>query len=271
MTFNQLFNSFIAKHGNTHDVIFFEFIFYLSPSVKTKEQFVENRNKIIDFKEKHFWKLAKQYFIKQKPLAHILGKTKFCDLYFKVDTKVLAPRDITEQMTRDFIQQHKNDKASYLVDLCCGCGCIGISIKKYIPQFTVSCIDKYWKPIFNTRDNGIKHKTPLTVDCVDAIKYLNHKNSIDYLISNPPYINKENFANKWMFKYENKHALIAPDNGLYFYKQYFKWLDQHAFKEAWFEIGYDLIKPLQELANNYSNLQVNIFAEKQYIVIKRKL
>ncbi|MBQ0045737.1 MAG: methyltransferase [Mycoplasma sp.] len=270
MTFNQLFNSFIAKHGNTHDVIFFELIFYVSPSVKTKDQFIQKRNETIDFKEKFFWKLVKQYFVEQKPLAHIIGQTRFCDLIFKVSPKVLAPRDITEQMTRDFIDKHKNDKPSHLVDLCCGCGCIGISIKKYIPQFTVACIDKYWKPIFDTRDNGIKHQTQLTVDCVDAIKYLARKGNIDYLISNPPYINKENFANEWMFKYEDKHALIAPDNGLYFYKEYFKWLDQHTFKEAWFEIGYDLEKPLMDLAKDFQNIKVSFIPNKQYIVIKRK-
>ena len=143
MTFNQLFTVFQNRYGNTHDIIFFELLFYCSKIVKTKEQFISDRNNELNFKEKYFWKLCKQYFVKQKPLAHITGHTTFCGLDFAVHKKVLAPREITEQMTKDFIAAHKSDQAAQVLDLCCGCGCIGISIKKHIPQFLATCIDKY--------------------------------------------------------------------------------------------------------------------------------
>ncbi len=270
MTFNQLFVLFQTKYGNNHDPIFFALLFYLSKQVKTKEDFVSIRNNQIDFSQRKFKKLCKDYFVKEKPLAHITKHIRFCNLDFKIDKKVLAPRVNTEQMVLDFIQQHKNEQLANVLDLCCGSGCIGIAIKKYIPSFNVTCVDKYWGPILNTRANGIYHKTPLTVDHKDAIDYLNHINRIDYLISNPPYININNFTNHKMFKWEKKQALIASDNGLYFYKKYFAWLDQHTFKEAWFEIGYDLIDNLKQELTKYPQLESQ-FVSNQYLVLKRKV
>lgn len=271
MTFNQLFSYFQKQHGQDHDVIFFSLLFTVSNQVKTKEQFVERRDNEIDFKIKKFNKLCNLYFIKQCPLTHIIGKTTFTGLEFQVSKKVLSPRDVTEQMTLDFIATHKNIKSGQLLDLCCGCGCIGISIKKHLPQFIVTCVDKYWGPIFDTHANAKKHKTAMTIDCKDAIDYLNTKSSIEYLISNPPYINPNNFSNKAMFKWENKKALIAPENGLYFYKRYFDWLSNHNFKEAWLEIGYDLERPLRDLSSRFPSIDINFIPNKQYVIIKRKL
>lgn len=270
MTFNQLFLQFQKDYGNTHDIIFFEIVFSLSNTAKTKEIFIAYRDKSIDFKIKDFRKKCKQYFVKQMPLAHVVGSTAFLGLKFAVSKKVLAPRDITEQMTADFISAHENDPYLKVLDMCCGCGCIGISIKKHCPQFDVICVDKYWKPIFDTNHNAITHKTKLTIDVSDAFKYLSHLNSIDILISNPPYIDKNNFANNKMFKFENKKALIAPDNGMYFYKKYFAWLNRHTFKEAWFEFGYDLVKPLKDELAKYPNFKYKLDEKKQYLVIKKE-
>lgn len=270
MTFNQLFSAFRSKYDNSHDVIFFDLIGYCSKTIKTKEDFISKRNNEINFSIKKFWKYCDDYFKKEKPLAHITGRTTFCGLNFIIDKKVLAPREITEQMTFDFIAKHKNVKGK-LFDLCCGSGCIGISIKKHLPQLDVTCIDKYWKPILNTHENARRLKTPLTIDCKDVFEYLRHKSSVDYIISNPPYINQANFSNTKMYKWEDKKALIAKENGMYFYKRYFTWLDKHTFKEAWFEIGYDLVDALKHEISKYPSLKMTFGTNNQYIVIKRKL
>lgn len=271
MTFNQLFEQFKTKYGETHDIIFFELLKCCSKLIKTKDDFIQNHNSPIDFKDKAYWKLCKQYFEKQKPLAHITKHTTFCGLDLEIDKKVLSPREVTEQMVKDFIESHKDVKDAPFWDLCCGSGCIGVTIKKYLPQLNVLCIDKYWKSIFNTHKNGVKHKTPLTIDCLDVVDFLNHKNYAGYIMSNPPYINAANFNNTKMFKYEDKKALIAPENGLYFYKKYFEWLSKHTFVEAWFEIGYDQIDALKQEIAKYSDLTLENPKDRQYIIIKRKL
>lgn len=269
-TFNQLLEQFQKQYGLDHDIVFYEIVFYLSKNVKSKEDLITKRNDSIDFKYKKYLKLLNQYFKKQKPLAHIVGSTNFCGLNFKIDKKVLAPRDVTQEMVDDFILSHKDDSEHTVIDLCCGSGVIGISIKKYLKQFNVICIDKYWKPIINTIENGNKHLAALTVDKKDAIKYLNSFNNVDIIISNPPYVNLHNFHNKKMFKYECKKALIAKDNGLYFYSKFFEYLTNHPFNEAWFEYGYDQRDDLRKLLSQYPNLKYDMALNKQYIVIKPK-
>lgn len=270
MTYNQLFLQFQKKYGNDKNTIFFEMIFAISKLVKTKEMFVSYGEQKLEFKEKNFWKMCDNYFVKQMPLAHVVGSTTFLGLRFQVSKSVLAPRDITEQMTKDFIATHKNEPFLKILDMCCGCGCIGISIKKHCPQHEVICVDKYWTPIFDTNANAIYNHTKITIDVKDAFKYLEHLGRIDILISNPPYINKDNFENYNMFKWENKKALIAEENGLFFYKRYFDWLDKHTFKEAWFEFGYDQIDALKNELAKHPNLNYEIKPDKQYLVIRNK-
>lgn len=270
MTFNQLFLQFQKDYGANHDIIFFEIVFAISKTVKNKEVFVKYRDELIDFKIKKFYKMCNDYFKKEKPLAHVTGYTTFLGLRFKVSRKVLAPRDVTEQMVADFVAKYKDRDYLKVLDLCCGCGCIGISIKKLCPQFDVTCVDKYWKPIFDTNANGITHKTRLTIDVKDACDYLDHLGSVDILISNPPYINASNFKNNKMFKWESKKALIAPDNGLHFYKKYFAWLHKHKFLEAWLEYGYDLVEALKQELAKYPDLEYEFVKDRQYLIIKNK-
>lgn len=269
MTFNQLFSEFQNKYGKDHDFIFFELLYSISRLVKNKDRYIQFHNSNLDFKVKKFDKLCNRYFVKQQPLAHITGNTTFCDLSFKVSKSVLAPRDVTQEMTRDFIAKHKNETAGSVYDLCCGCGCIGISIKKNIPALSLTCVDKYWGPITDTHANGVKHRAAMILEHADVFKYLTQLPRADYIISNPPYINPANFDNLIILKWESKKALIAKEEGLFFYKRYFEWLNTHEFKEAWFEIGFDLVVPLEELAKKFNNISIQFPKDKQYIIVTK--
>lgn len=270
MTYNELFFEFRKRYDNQHDVIFFEILFSTSKLIKNKEDFASQHNNQIDFKIKDFDKKCKMYFKKEMPLAHVTSQTTFMGLKFQVSKKVLAPRDITEQMVKDFIYRHRDDSYAKVLDMCCGCGCIGITIKKNCPQMDVTCVDKYWGPLFDTNANAIAHKTQITIDVSDAKKYLAKLGSLDILISNPPYINKKNFKNNKMFRWENKKALIAKDNGLEFYKIYFEWLNKHTFKEAWLEIGYDLVDALKQELAKYPNLVGQFITDRNYLIVFSK-
>lgn len=270
MTFNELFINFRREWGVSHDVIFFNIIFYLSKDVVNKQIFIQHRNKIIDFDYQHYLKLIDDYFIKNKPLAHIIGYTNFLKLKFLIDKKVLAPRQNTEIMVQQFINHHKNDKKRNIIDLCCGCGCIGISIKKAIPSFQVTCIDKYKKPIINTIKNAKLHKTKINVVKSNGIKYLKKCSSLDILISNPPYINPNNFSNFKMVKWEDKNALFAKDDGLFYINEFINWLSVNSFNEAWIEFGYDQYKKINKILKNKNNLVSEIINDNNFMIIRSK-
>lgn len=225
---------------------------------------------MIDFDYQHYLKLIDDYFIKNKPLAHIIGYTNFLKLKFLIDKKVLAPRQNTEIMVQQFINHHKNDKKRNIIDLCCGCGCIGISIKKAIPSFQVTCIDKYKKPIINTIKNAKLHKTKINVIKSNGIKYLKKCCSLDILISNPPYINSNNFNNFKMVKWEDKNALFAKDDGLFYINEFINWLSVNSFNEAWIEFGYNQYKKINKILKNKNNLVSEIIKENNFMIIRSK-
>ena len=221
MTFLTLLAEFIKKYGQQHLVVFFEIVFFLSKIVKTKISFHDHRKIKIDFSYKKFNKICRQYFLHEKPLAHITKHTKFCHLDFLIKKKVLVPRENTEKMTYDFIRNFCKIKNRSVVDLCCGCGAIGLTIKKYLPTFQVRCIDKYLQPIFNTKLNAKKLGVEANIIKTNVFKYLTKQRKLDLIISNPPYINKKTFKNKKMLRWESKKALFAKNNGYAFYDYFF--------------------------------------------------
>lgn len=188
MTFFKLLLEFQNKYGVTKQNIFFYLVFSLSKKVKTKLLFIENKNNPIDFSKKRFDNLCNKYFLKNISLAHLTKKTCFCGLTFFIDKKVLAPRDITQQMTCDFIKHIKNKKGIKVYDLCAGSGNIGIAIKKHCPNADVICLDKYQYCIDNIEKNCQLNKVKIKIIKENVLKFLNKSTKLDYIISNPPYI-----------------------------------------------------------------------------------
>ena len=66
------------------------------------------------------------------PLQHLIGEAWFMGLPFRVDSRVLIPRQDTETLVEAVLQWQKTNgrKNQTLLDLCTGSGCIAISLAK---------------------------------------------------------------------------------------------------------------------------------------------
>jgi release factor glutamine methyltransferase len=134
MTFLELINNLKQKYNTKNDVVIFEVIFKMSKKVKNKVDFTMNRNVSIDFKLRKILKHLDEYFYKNKPLGQIVGTTKFCDLNIVIFKKIFEPRSETELIVEEIINYlYKNKQLVNGADLCCGTGCMGLSIKKKCP------------------------------------------------------------------------------------------------------------------------------------------
>ncbi len=269
MVFSTLLAEFTKKYGQGHLIVFFEIVFFLSKIVKTKNSFHDHRKIKIDFSLKKFKKMCMQYFLHEKPLAHITKHTKFCNLDFLIKKKVLVPRENTENMTYDFIRNFRKMKNRNVVDLCCGCGAIGLTVRKYLPTFQVSCIDKYLQPIINTKLNAKKLGVEANIIKINVFKYLTKQKKLDLIISNPPYINKKTFKNKKMLHWESKKALFAKNNGYAFYDYFFAWLKNNRFNQCWLEYGFEQKQILKAKLEKIANLRY-CFKKNYYVIITSK-
>lgn len=152
---------------------------------------------------------AKRMYSSGMPLAYILGNEDFFGWNFKVDKRVLIPRKETEIITEKAIEIIRKNNLYYILDLCCGCCNIAISIKKSIEKDLFICAsDISLKAIEVARINLENHKTEINLINSDLLKSFKEK-SFDLITSNPPYVEKDQIGES--LKYEPRRALAAEE------------------------------------------------------------
>lgn len=153
------------------------------------------------------------------PLQYILGSVPFVDLEILVEPPVLIPRPETEELCYKLIAQFKklNNKKITILDIGTGSGCIALSLAKTLPESHVYGTDIADNALAlaqkNTNHNKIKNVTFIKSDVYkDISKELN----FDFIISNPPYITKEEWKtlDESVTEWEDPTALIANKEGL---------------------------------------------------------
>lgn len=170
-------------------------------------------NKEKEMKSYHLFQ--EQYHLlidEDMPVEYIINQADFLGQKIYVDSNVLIPRGETEEMIAKLseIINKFYDPRMYLVcgDIGTGSGCIPLALKQYFPNWLLVASDISEKAIKvakkNFLDNGINVQTL----CGDALKpYIVNKINLDIIISNPPYILKEEDAQNSVRKFEPASAL----------------------------------------------------------------
>jgi len=162
-----------------------------------------------------------------KPLAYILGSVPFCNLEILVKPPILIPRPETEEWVSWLIEQLKqaNFTKFTALDLCCGSGCIGLAIAKAFPKSKIIGIDINIQAINLSLENKAHNKIE-NIEFIqsDLFQNLPSNFSYDLIISNPPYLAKQELSqlDPEVKNWEDHLALAAQDEGMYFYHKIFK-------------------------------------------------
>lgn len=193
-----------------------------------------------------------------EPVQYIVGNVNFYGNEIKVNKNVLIPRFETEELveyTISYIKKMFKEKIN-IIDLGTGSGCIAITLKKKINS-NVSAIDISKEALEVARENAKKNKVEINFIQNDMLDNISDK--FDVIISNPPYISKNEEIQDIVRKNEPSLALYADNEGLYYYEKIIKQSKKN-LKEKFiiaFEIGYmqgDKIKKLAE--QNYPKAEV---------------
>lgn len=184
---------------------------------------------------------------KSYPLQYAIGEWEFYNLRLKVDERALIPRFETEIIV-DYII--KSDiKKEKILDIGTGTGAIALSLAKNIEDSQVIGSDIEDKALSLARENKDFTKTS-NVDFIKSDLFENIDGKFDLIISNPPYINKEDYENldKELYS-EPKSALFGGDDGLFFYKKIINEAPNYLNNKGHliFEIGYDQKEILNDL------------------------
>ncbi len=162
---------------------------------------------------------------KECPLQYITGKSYFMNLVFNVNQYTLIPRPETEEMTDIIIRDCKenNITSPAVLDIGTGSGCIAISIKKYIPDASVTAIDISKQILTVAMKNALANNTTIEFKEFDITNRLHYSNFglYDIIVSNPPYVTEKEktMMKKNVLQYEPHSALFVPDDDpLKYYK-----------------------------------------------------
>ena len=160
--------------------------------------------------------------INRKPLQYITGYTEFYGNKISVSPNVLIPRPETERVVDVALDCIKEFRKPKILDVGTGSGCISIAIAKERRDADILSIDiseeALSKAIYNAKLNNVNSITFSKTDFLNEFP----KEQFDLIISNPPYISKNEMGTIMtdVKNFEPDIALTDNDDGLEFYRRF---------------------------------------------------
>ncbi len=191
-----------------------------------------------------------------EPIAYVLGQVAFYGLQLKVSPHVLIPRQETEILLSEIVQEYKKDedKPKSVFDICSGSGCLGLGLKKAFPQFQVTLGDLSSDALKVAKENAQLNQ--LKVDFLEGDLLEPFQGKADIIVCNPPYVSEQEYLglSREVKAFEPKMALMAGKTGVEFYQRLSQTLPHylHPGGKVFLEIG----AKQGEVINNFFNLPV---------------
>ena len=121
------------------------------------------------------------------PLQYLLGEAPFYHRVFMVDPRVLIPRPETELLCEWALELLRDLSAPRVLDLCCGSGCIGLTVKAERPDASVTLSDISAGALEVASMNAQALSLDVSFQQSDLLDGF-PASSFDLILSNPPYI-----------------------------------------------------------------------------------
>lgn len=254
----QIFDIFVI-HKYKHTI---KYSFYLSTIKQTYQQFLRNLSnkfgnreaisvarivfedvfKLFDYQsEKDFTEKAdlqeiEKRLLNNEPVQYILGQADFYGLKFNVSPAVLIPRPETEELVY-WILKNPTIENPTILDIGTGSGCIPITLKRKMPNATLSAIDVSATALDIARANAVLNKVAVSFILTDILEERLWANlpSYDIIVSNPPYIphKEKELMPKQVLDYEPDLALfVENEDPLIFYKKIGQFALEHLNKNG---------------------------------------
>lgn len=178
--------------------------------------------------------------LQRVPLQYLTGEAYFLGQLFHVDERVLIPRPETELLVERAIAVLRRFPAPTAIDLCCGSGCIGVSMKLNVPQASVTLTDYSPDALSVARENA--RRLGAEVIFCQGDLFAPVEGTFDVIVSNPPYIPAADCLTlQEEVRQEPLMALDGGADGLDFYRRIAAEAPAHLNKGGvlLLEIGWD--------------------------------
>ncbi len=159
---------------------------------------------------------------KREPLQYIQESVSFCGLRFHTDRRALIPRPETALLVYWALEELSSGvfpAQPRLLDLCCGSGCIGLSLKARCPEALVTLSDLSGAALSLAKENAASLGLEAEFLQGDLLSPVSSRR-FDLILCNPPYIPSAQCpALQEEVRFEPLSALDGGTDGLDFYRR----------------------------------------------------
>lgn len=218
------------------------------------------------------WKLMLERKIKGEPVQYIIGEQQFMGLEFTVSPDVLIPRPETEILVEHMLhlgtklaEERGRNATVTIADVGTGSGAIPVSMAVQRPDWSFYATDISSAALAGAQLNAKRHSvddqiTWLSGDLLLPLSSMS--DSIDMLVSNPPYIPTEELASlaREVGEFEPNLALDGGEDGLQCYRKIVRQMNELCLvpQLLGFEIGIgqaDAVMDMLDASMTWSRLE----------------
>ncbi len=157
--------------------------------------------------------------LRREPLQYILGTAAFCGLEFLTVPGTLIPRPETELLAEWAAERMAGRPEPEILDLCCGGGCLGISLRRMLPDSRVTLSDLSPEAVRLAAKNRERLEAECEILQGDLFETVDGRR-FDCIVCNPPYIPSEECGRLQEEVMREPHlALDGGEDGLAFYRR----------------------------------------------------
>ncbi len=153
----------------------------------------------------------------RRPLAHLLGRCRFAGHEFLLEPGIVVPRSPIGALIQAGFRPWLQAPPARILDLCCGCGCIGIAAALAFPDAELDLVDLDPRAVELTQRNlslhGIEGRS--RVHQGDLFEALPAGVRWDLILSNPPYVDALDMSSlPAEYRHEPAAGLAGGEDGL---------------------------------------------------------
>lgn len=152
------------------------------------------------------------------PSQYIIGHQEFWGLDFVVSPAVLIPRPETEHLVETVLELARGVERPKIVDVGTGSGCIALALAHELKGAEVCALDLSADALEIATANAARLQLDGRVKFLqsDVLKALAGINNFDFVVSNPPYVgkNEADKVQRSVFEFEPRIAVFSGDSGL---------------------------------------------------------
>ena len=139
--------------------------------------------------------LLKRRIEERVPTAYLLGEAWYCSMSFLVDPRVLVPRSPIGELIEKRFEPWLPAEPARILDLCTGSGCLGIVAADVFQEAEVVLADLSFDALEVANLNIERHGLDGRVFTVQGDGFGGLPGQrFDLIVSNPPYVDAEDFA-----------------------------------------------------------------------------